>query len=49
MDTAYIKDRKIKKNGKDKLDDLRGDVPTINGIIVYTENITTAKKILGEA
>ena len=28
---------------KEKLDDLRGDVPALDGIIIYTENITTLK------
>ncbi len=29
---------------KGKLDDLKDDVPTLQGIITYTENITTSKK-----
>ena len=52
MNMEYIKDRAIKKTAKKiqrksattmkkgKLDDLRGEVHTLEGIITYTENIT---------
>ena len=53
IDTEYIKDKKktAKKlqrkltttMKKEKLDDLRGDIPTLDGIIIYTKNITALK------
>ena len=53
IDTEYIKDKKktakkLQRKStttmeKEKLDDLRGDVPTLDAIIIYTENITALR------